>query len=114
MLFAVIGAVSLGGVFSQEKKEPPIKGKLPANYSKLGLTDEQKQAVYKAQAKYAEKIDKLKAEIKALQAEEKKDVEAVLTPEQKKRLVELLTGAKEPDKKEPSKKEPDKKEPDKK
>ncbi len=98
ILLAVIGMVSAGGVFSQEKKDAPIKGTLPKNWGKLGLSDDQKQKVYKAQAKYNEKIDKLKAEIKALQAEEKKELETVLTSDQKKRLIEILTGVKEPEK----------------
>ena len=65
ILLAVIGMVSAGGVFSQEKKMRRLEGTLPKDWGKLGLSDDQKQKVYKAQAKYNEKIDKLKAEIKA-------------------------------------------------
>ena len=33
-----------------------------------------------------------------MQAEEKKELETVLTSDQKKRLIEILTGVKEPEK----------------
>jgi hypothetical protein len=89
-----------GGSVGQEKKEvkkddpatPKAKGFLPPNYSKLGLTDTQKQDVYNIQAKYNTKIDEYEAKIRELKAARDKEVKAVLTPEQKKRLEEILLG----------------------
>jgi hypothetical protein len=43
-----------------------VKGQLPPNWGKIGLTADQKQDVYKINAKYTTKIEKLKAEIEAL------------------------------------------------
>jgi len=94
------------GVFSQEKKDSvtkdtgkdtgtgtgKIKGVLPAHWSKLGLTDQQKQDVYKARAKFQDQIKKLQDQLDALKSEERKELEKILTAEQKKRLVELLVG----------------------
>ena len=104
-LRAVVLLVGLGlfgatGGFGQEKKDPPktepkAKGFLPQNWGKLGLTDAQKQDVYKVQAKYRDEIDKLQAKIDDLKATQKKDMEKVLTDEQKKRLREILTGDKD-------------------
>lgn len=103
MLIALV-LFSGTGVFSQEKKdsakEPPketkeigkAKGQLPPNWSKLGLSDQQKQEVYKTRAKYSDQIKKLQEQIDGLKADEKKDLDKILTSEQKKRLVEIVTG----------------------
>jgi peptidoglycan hydrolase CwlO-like protein len=69
-----------------------LKGTLPPNWRKLGLTDAQVQEVYKVQAKYKEEIAKHEAEIRKLKAAMDKEEKAVLTPEQQKRLDEILTG----------------------
>ncbi len=97
---AFAAAVVLGGgSVAQEKKdvkkdEPPAKAKgvLPMNWGKLGLTDAQKQEVYTAQGKYNAEIDKLDAKIKELKATRDKEMKAVLTAEQKKRLEDILLG----------------------
>jgi Spy/CpxP family protein refolding chaperone len=80
-----------------EKKaeEPPAgkaKGVLPPNWKKLGLSDAQVQDIYKVQNKYDAEIDKLQAKIEELKAGRTKDMKAVLTAEQKKRLDDILTG----------------------
>jgi peptidoglycan hydrolase CwlO-like protein len=76
------------------KNEPPTKAKgtLPPNWKKIGLTDTQVQDIYKVQNKYNDEIDKLEAKIKELKSSRDKEMKAVLTPEQKKRLDEILTG----------------------
>ena len=45
----------------EKKDEPPVKvkGQLPPNWKKLGLTDDQVQRIYKVQNKYDDEIDKL-------------------------------------------------------
>ena len=68
------------------------KGVLPPNWKKIGLTDAQVQDIYKAQSKYNDEIDKLELKIKELKASRDKDMKAVLTPDQKKRLDDILTG----------------------
>jgi hypothetical protein len=77
------------------KKEEPAgkaKGQLPPNYKKLGLSDAQTQEIYKIQAKYAAELAQLKTKEDELKATRDKDVRAVLTPDQKKRLEEIQTG----------------------
>jgi hypothetical protein len=47
-----------------DKKDDPavkMKGRLPAHWTKLGLSEKQVQDVYKVQAKYGDEIAKLKA-----------------------------------------------------
>jgi peptidoglycan hydrolase CwlO-like protein len=99
---ALLGALLTlsSGVVGQEpkkeqKKDEPAtkyKGQLPANWKKIGLSDEQVQSVYKVQSKYNEEIDKLDAKIKELKAAMDKERRAILTAEQKKRLEEILLG----------------------
>jgi peptidoglycan hydrolase CwlO-like protein len=75
------------------KDEPAkAKGVLPPNWKKLGLSDGQVQDIYKVQNKYDAEIDKLQAKIDELKANRTKDMKAILTAEQKKRLDEILTG----------------------
>lgn len=105
-LALVAGLVVLsGGIVGQDNKakvekqdekkaEPParVKGVLPPYWKKLGLSDAQVQDIYKVQNKYDAEIDKLQAKIDELKANRTKDMKAVLTAEQKKRLDEILTG----------------------
>ena len=97
-----------GSSVGQDKKDEPkkedkkvdkkddtptkMKGVLPQNWKKLGLTDNQVQDIYKIQNKYSDEINKLDAKIKELKATRDKEERAILTPEQKKRLDEILTG----------------------
>jgi hypothetical protein len=92
-----IALVAGGTTLGQDKKDskdPPVKykGQLPQNWSKLGLTDTQKQAVYKTQNDYNAKIDPLRAQIRKLQEEEKAELFKVLTDAQRSRLKEILAG----------------------
>jgi hypothetical protein len=77
-----------GSLQGQEK----VKGVLPANWGKLGLSDEQKQKIYKVQGEYKDKIADLKKQLADLQAKENEELYKILTDDQKKRLKDLLTG----------------------
>jgi hypothetical protein len=68
------------------------KGMLPRYFKSLGLSDEQKQQVYRIQNTYGAKIDALTAQIKALHAEQMQEIEKLLTDAQKARLKELKLG----------------------
>ena len=93
---AMLGAVlviSSGGSISQgqDKKEPPKpKGTLPANYGKLDLSATQKEEIYRLQAEYKQKTDKLRLEIQKLEAELAQKRGAVLTDDQRKKLAEIV------------------------
>ncbi|MFO0821575.1 MAG: hypothetical protein U0792_00280 [Gemmataceae bacterium] len=83
-----------GGLTGQEPKEPvgKVKGFLPNNWKKIGLSEDQVQQIYKIQKKYDDEIDKLEAKIAELKVAKDKERKAVLTPDQKKKLDEILTG----------------------
>jgi hypothetical protein len=111
----------VGQTRSPDEPPPRMKGVLPPNFKKLGLTDEQTREIYKIRGTYAAKVEALKQQIRDLHTQEMGEIEKLLTEAQKLRLRELKLGEptrpKEPDTKaEPDKKAvPDKKaEPDKK
>jgi Spy/CpxP family protein refolding chaperone len=81
-------------------KEPDkkLKGTLPQYFKALGLTDAQKQRVYKIRAETKEKLDELEKTKAKLKAEEKEALEKVLTPDQLKELKKLRSGEKDKDK----------------
>jgi len=95
LLFASLLVLS-GGLNGQEPKkdDPPakVKGFLPMNWKKIGLSEEQVQTIYKIQNKHNDEIDKLEAKIKELKATRDKELKTVLTADQKKRLEEILIG----------------------
>jgi Spy/CpxP family protein refolding chaperone len=95
LLFASVLAVG-GLLVAQEIKKPPdpparVRGQLPPNWSKLGLTDQQRQKAYTIQAKYDKEIEALEAQIRELRQKERTELASVLTDEQKKRLRDLLS-----------------------
>lgn len=80
-----------GSLLGQDKKDTAkAKGTLPQNWSKIGLTDAQKQDIYKVQTEYRGKIEDLQAQIKKLQNDERAELQKVLTDAQKARLKEIL------------------------
>jgi hypothetical protein len=85
--FLVALSLSLTSVQAQDKK----KGALPANFGKLGLSDEQKQKVYSIQAKYKTEKDDLNKKLKKVTDDQNAEVFGVLTPDQKEKLKELTS-----------------------
>lgn len=97
-LFALAFVFTVGfgnGSHGQEPKQPPkvepkAKGQLPTYWTQLGLSADQKDKIYKLQAKYNADIDKLEEEIKTLKAKLAKERSDLLTAEQKKSLEEII------------------------
>jgi hypothetical protein len=90
-------------ILAQEPKKEPatpppprVRGILPKYFKSFGLSDQQKQDIYRVQATYGAKIDALVAQIKALHAEELMAIEKQLTDAQKARLKELKLGETKP------------------
>jgi hypothetical protein len=96
---AVLGLLVLAsGGPGQDRSEdkttenaPPgkLKGYLPKNFKRLGLSDEQKQQIYRLRATYKNKLDQLKKQMDEMRHEEKVEVEKLLTPAQRARLKEI-------------------------
>src|SRR5260370_35824813 len=83
-----------GGLLGQDEKSATPKGKqtLPKYWSKLGLSNDQKQKGFAVQADYGTKIDALQQQVKTLQKQERVEVEKILTADQRKQLSELVAG----------------------
>jgi hypothetical protein len=70
------------------------RGRLPAYYAQVGLSTEQRHAIYSVQIAYGKQIADLQKQIDALEMKQDAEVVGVLNPEQKKKLDELLATAK--------------------
>jgi hypothetical protein len=53
------------------------------------ITPDQRESVYKVQQAYAPQIEKLEAELETLRAERRKEIEALLSEEQRAKVAEL-------------------------
>ncbi len=76
-----------------KKKSKKLRGRLPNYYGKVGVTKTQRTKIYELQASYNEKIAALVQQIADLKAKRDMEVEAVLKPEQKKKVEELREAA---------------------
>lgn len=68
------------------KKTAKSGDRLPANYAKIGVSEEQRKKIYELQNKYDDQVAALQKQIADLREKEKADVEAILTPEQRTAL----------------------------
>ena len=94
-LTVMVASVGLGAILAQDTGK--AKGRLPANYGKIGLTDEQKQSIYDIMAKYKKESDDLDKKVKDLNAKRKGEIDMVLNDDQKKALKKLTEGNKKSD-----------------
>lgn len=69
-----------------------LRGQLPPNYRQLGLSEEQRQKIYKLQNEYADKLKELEEQIEKVKAERNKAYGKVLTKAQHDRLNEIQKG----------------------
>lgn len=95
--FKVVAAVAFvalltASVLQGQDSQTKVKGVLPPNWGKLGLSDEQKQKIYKAQAEYGDKITALEKQVTDLKVQQKTEMSKVLTDAQKTKLKEILLG----------------------
>ena len=74
-------------------KKSEITGRLPHHYGKLELKDEQREKIYKIQAKYADKIAKLQKELDALKGKVDTESQKVLTTTQRRNLAKFKAEA---------------------
>jgi hypothetical protein len=96
---AAIGVLSSDSVNSQEKKDVKLKhkGAIPQRWSKLGLSDKQKDEVYRLQDEHWNKLDPIREQIAILDAQLVKNRLGVLTEEQRKKLREMVAGKNDDD-----------------
>ena len=98
--FALIGVVvvvfAASGVLFGDDKDAKSdakavkQGALPPNYSKLGLSDDQKKKIRDIRGEYQSRIADLEEQIKELRKKERLAMETILTDTQKAHLRELV------------------------
>ncbi len=99
----VLVVVLFGSGFAStgECQEPAMKAsagqqaekvtrRLPNNFGKIGLSEEQKQKIYTIQAEYRLRIEQLLQELEDLRNEEILEIQNTLTQPQKAELQRLL------------------------
>jgi hypothetical protein len=64
------------------------KGRLPDHYAAV-VDDKQREEIYSIQATYAPQIEKLQAQLDAVQGKRNAEIRAVLTPEQQQKVDAL-------------------------
>ncbi len=74
------------------QKVKKSRGRLP-NYYRLVVDEKQRGMIYKIQAEYAPKIADLKAQVVKLTGQRDREVAAVLTPAQRKKVEDLRVAA---------------------
>jgi len=91
ILFLVLAAVIGPGprASGQDKK---LKGRLPPYYAGI-VTDQQRDAIYLLQAKYAQQLAAIQEQMDALEKQRDKEIENVLTPQQKLLLTKAMEDA---------------------
>lgn len=87
VVVALIGGELGGGrtALEGQEKEFIFKGRLPAYYSDI-VTEQQKAMIYTIQAKFQAKITALNEELLTVTKQQNKEIEEVLTKEQKQML----------------------------
>lgn len=83
---------------SSSSKDSKVRGVLPQHYRQLGLSDEQRQAIYKIQNEYSDKIDDMQKKIDDIKAERNAKYLKSLTKAQRDRLEEIKKGAEKDEK----------------
>jgi flagellar basal body-associated protein FliL len=76
---------------SDDAQPSKSKGALPKYFGRLGLTDDQKQKVYKIATSYKTKIDALTEQLEELKSQRQAELLKILSDTQKTHLRELQT-----------------------
>lgn len=79
---------------AEKKERAKPRGRLPAYFSSV-VTPEQREKIYAIQARYAEELDNLQQQLDMLVVQRDKEVEDVLTPEQKAKVMQMRDDARD-------------------
>lgn len=94
VLSVLVLTLTAGWVASQEGDEPKPSGRrLPNFYSKVGLRQTQREAIYDLQDRYADKIEELIRQVEELRKERDTAIEQVLNDDQRAELKKLIAEA---------------------
>ena len=88
----VTALVACGWLLGDDTKPPSprSKGGMPAGWSKLGLSAEQRAKIRAIHMGYREKIESLQKQLREMEKQEHREMYKVLTDAQKTRLKEII------------------------
>ena len=78
---------------AKAEKKDKAAGRLPMYYGQV-VTKEQREKIYSVQAKFTDQILKLREQIELLEMQQKQEVEAVLSADQRQQVAKLVEDAK--------------------
>jgi Spy/CpxP family protein refolding chaperone len=84
--------VEAGAAKAETIKPPKFRGRLPRYYGQV-VDEKQRQQIYDIQRKYHARDFTLRMQLEQLRAQRDREIEAVLSPEQKEALKMLLAEA---------------------
>lgn len=96
----------LGGKGNSELKvtsdsRETVKGRLPRYFASL-VNSDQRLEIYLIQAKFHDQISELKQQLEKLELKQMRDIEAVLTTEQREKLLEFRNSSRKKQSQEPT------------
>ena len=94
MGLSLVAVMGLLPSLAQDAPASKAARRVPPYFSKVGLTDEQREKVYAIRARHQAKIEELKQQIEETQLKEMEECESVLAAPQKQLLEQLRSGAK--------------------
>lgn len=99
----VLCALIVGGLLAQDaansagaaavKARKAAAGRLPNHYTRLDLSDKQRDQVYAIQAKYKASIEDLESQLELQKGKRDAEIEGLLTGEQRRKLQSLVEEA---------------------
>jgi len=89
---ATAGLLAVGMLSGQDTKETKFRGRLPAHYGDI-VSEAQRLQIYAVQEKYAKQIDDLKDKLTLLETQRDREIENVLSADQKARLKKVVDAA---------------------
>ena len=95
-----------GGQENSERKvtsdsRETVKGRLPRFFASL-VNNEQRIEIYLIQAKFRDQISELKQQLEELESKQMRDIEAVLTAEQREKLLDFRNSSRKKQSQEPT------------
>ena len=78
-----------------------VKGRLPRYFASL-VNSDQRMEIYLIQAKFRDQISELKQQLEKLELKQMRDIEAVLTTEQREKLLEFRNSSRKKQSQEPT------------
>jgi hypothetical protein len=102
LIFSGWNVSSSGGIAAQEteRTEPteeqtrkPPRGRVPAGFVKIGISEKQREQIYEIQARYREQVEELLEQLEELKAQEAEEIHSILSDRQKAALQEYRANA---------------------